>query len=86
MLADLISFVQILNLANLYKTNQPCSHQQHVDIFNARIVGTAFIHDEFARKPVSVDGFFENGGGRCFITVLGNHEINRGAEFINGAI
>jgi hypothetical protein len=29
---------------------------------------------------------FEEGGGRCFITVLGNHEINRGAEFINGAI
>ena len=35
----------------------------HIDIFNARIVGTAFIHDDFARKPVSVDCLFEEGGG-----------------------
>ena len=39
--------VQIFDLTDFYKTDQSCQHQQPIDILNAGIVGTAFIHDDF---------------------------------------
>jgi hypothetical protein len=38
------------------------------------------------RNPISVDGLFEEGGGRRFISMFGKHEINGVTEFINGSI
>jgi hypothetical protein len=48
---------------------------------------TAFIHGYFLWKSVGIDGLFEEGDGhRRFMTVLGKHEINGVAEFINDSI
>jgi len=42
-------------LAYFIKSQQACQYQQDVNILQPGIVGAAFIHDDFFRKPVSVD-------------------------------
>ncbi len=40
--------------------------KQHIDILNAGIVGAAFIHDDFMREAVVVDGLLEESGSGHF--------------------
>ena len=47
---------------------------------------TTFIHDDFVRKPVNVDGLFEKGGSCGFISTFGKHEINSVFELIDNAL
>jgi hypothetical protein len=47
--------VQIVNLANLNKTQQTCKHQQDINVLQPSIVGAAFIHHYFFRQSVNVD-------------------------------
>jgi hypothetical protein len=59
--------IQILDLKYFNKTDQTGKHQQDVNMLQTGIVGPAFIHYNFFRKPVSVDDLLEESGGRRFI-------------------
>ena len=78
--------VQIFDLTDFYKTDQSCQHQQPIDILNAGIVGAAFIHDDFMREAVVVDGLLEERGSGHFIALFGQHEINGVAELVDGTV
>ena len=60
--------IQIFNLEHFNKTDQTGKHRQDVNVLQSGIVGADFIHDDFFRKLVRVDGFFEGGcsaSSRC---------------------
>ena len=74
------------DLTDFYKTDQSCQHQQHIDILNVGIVGAAFIHDDFMREAIVVDGLLEDRGSSHFVTLLEQHEINGVTEFVDGTV
>jgi len=78
--------VQIFDLTDFYKTDQSCRHQQPIDILNAGIVGAAFIHDDFMREAVVVDGLLEERGSGHFVALFGQHEIYGVAELVDGTV
>jgi hypothetical protein len=59
---------------------------QDIDAFQAGIICATFINHYLARQLIMIYGLFKEGPSSDLIPVLGQHEVNGAAVFIDGSI